>query len=291
MRIAALSDLHAGTDHRGGLFGRSEAWLLEVLDLIAAEHDLIVFVGDLFETDAHPFWGLQRAQVRRLRRRYPTLFEHIRAGRYKMVFGNHDRVLGRMYAIPESFVIEASELRLLFVHGHQVDPAYKHLPFIEYTGHWSGAWLRRLHVKPAVWALCRIEKLANHVLAPANEPYCQRWARVLLESGEADVVVMGHSHREVLLETPHGIYANGGGCVEPKFGVVSIDTEQRTVKLLRQVDRMRLVVEARVAIVSNRHRTSLPVAHGSYSLERELTPTRCTPRTPRSSFPSGTPHS
>ena len=51
MRIAVLSDFHVGATDATDSFYHAESAFLPYLDELEGEHDLIVFLGDIFQTE------------------------------------------------------------------------------------------------------------------------------------------------------------------------------------------------------------------------------------------------
>lgn len=258
MRLAVLSDLHIGVQPSPGGFIRSEKWLLQRLEQLESTHDAILFVGDLFETHGHPIWGLRKAQVRRLDRHFPRFMRAIKSGRYTVLFGNHDRVLAHTHNIREASCIESDGLRILFVHGHQVDPAYKRFPGLEYTAHWFGIWLGRVRLTPLLRGLHSLEKHLNRFLFPPGESVYRRWPRVLLRGGAADLVITGHRHRWDITSTEYGTFANSGSCVDEKFEALSIDTKLRNIKHITYCSALNHFIEGPPSSMKNNPQRYIP---------------------------------
>ncbi|MBC8067779.1 MAG: metallophosphoesterase family protein, partial [Deltaproteobacteria bacterium] len=144
MRIAAISDLHigvrAGLDGFGHAIDAFDAWLAR----LEQEHDRIVLLGDVFQTD-HVLVPGRRARARELhaaRRRAEVLVRRFSGPRYHYVHGNHDEVARTELDVVSSLRIAADGVELLFTHGHQFDPVARTAPWLAGLGGWGTGALR-----------------------------------------------------------------------------------------------------------------------------------------------------
>ncbi len=235
VRVAAISDLHigvpAGTDGFGHDLVAFEAWCAR----LERDHDRIVLLGDVFQTD-HVLVPGARARAQQLadaRRRAGALLQRFGGAGYHYVHGNHDEIAGRELDVPESLRLAADGVELLFTHGHQFDPVAKGAQWLADLGTWATGRLRRTRmVALARWLEARDVAIKHGRFGGRDGPYA-RGAAELATRERADVVIMGHTHAAELHELGPTLYANTGTCSGGRRECVSIDTAARRVALLR----------------------------------------------------------
>jgi UDP-2,3-diacylglucosamine pyrophosphatase LpxH len=234
VRLAAISDLHigvrAGTDGFGHALADFEAWLVR----LEREHDRIVLLGDVFQTD-HVLVPIARArasQLREARRRAGALADRFAGNLYSYVHGNHDAIAGRELAAPGTLRCAADGIELLFTHGHQFDPVARGAQWLADVGTWTTGALRRARlVALARWLEARDVAIKHARFGGPDGPYA-RGAAELGVRERAAVVVMGHTHAAELHDLGDVLYANTGTCSGGRRECVSIDTAARSIVLL-----------------------------------------------------------
>lgn len=235
LRVAALSDFHIGSLERTDSFGHAAAGFLDYLDALEARHDRIVLLGDVFQAEHGPWLGSRgaRAELERARRRVPALWERLRGDRYVYIHGNHDAVAGQVLDARTSWRLDEDGFRVFFIHGHQFDPLLRSLYPLARMSTWMMGRVRRLGLRDvAQWFEHKDIVLKHERFRGPHGPYARAAAR-LFDEEEADAVVMGHTHMPDRLELEGGIFANTGSCSMGQRMHVSIDTQARTVELVR----------------------------------------------------------
>jgi UDP-2,3-diacylglucosamine pyrophosphatase LpxH len=235
MRIAALSDFHIGARAYMDEFRHAEANFLAYLDELEADHDRIVLLGDIWQTEHALLPGRRAAaaQLARARRRLPALAERLRGPRYAYVHGNHDAVAGAELSAPTQLRIAADGFVALFIHGHQFDPIFNRARAAAQAATWFTGRLRRVGLRPlAQWFEGRDVALKHRRFGHIDGPYA-RAARQLLREHAADLVVMGHTHVAHLHALPEGRVVNTGSCARGRRVHVTIDTAARSVEIHR----------------------------------------------------------
>lgn len=234
VRIAALSDFHIGANSRGDEFGHDDDSFLAHLDRLEAEHDHIVLLGDIFQTEHGVLLGRRGAarQLARARNRVPRL--SARFARYLYIHGNHDEVARDELGARESLRLESDGFAVFFIHGHQFDPLLGRLYPAARLATWFTGRLRRVGLGPLAESLVHQDITIKHArFGGPDGPYA-RAARDLLHMHDADAVIMGHTHvascREISGER---IIANTGSCSAGQLMHISIDTARRSVELIR----------------------------------------------------------
>lgn len=215
-RVVLVGDAHLG---RGS--SEAEGAFLAFLDTVPALGDGLVVTGDLFE-----FWFVYgRAVPRRgvrvvsalaaLRRKVPIL----------MVGGNHDRWAGTFWdelgiefaALEAPF--ELNGRRALVVHGDGITEAHWSARILHRLLRHQGtvALYRALHPDLGFWLVDRLsgylgDRDRTEAEIAASAARQERWARERLrEPDELSLLVMGHTHRPVAVETQPGrLYVNPG---------------------------------------------------------------------------------
>ncbi len=226
MRIAAISDLHMGDGRPWDRFGHSEAEFLEFLHFLEDRHELVVVLGDLYETLQASRIGAYEAEVERCRRAWPRIDERLRGPRYVRLRGNHDEVLGRLERLPDRFRLEVSGVRILFLHGHQFDRVLAWTRPVVLVACWAAAFLARQGSNSLVEALEWADDRLNGVSEdPAR---CRYQAEALRFAAETDthVIVLGHTHIAAVTRRLGRVYVNPGACLAGRFGYAHLDPER-----------------------------------------------------------------
>ena len=227
MKIAALSDFHIGPWDRGDVFRHTEATFLRFLDGLERTHDLIVVLGDVYQTQWAAVWSetMQALHLLQARMRFPRLAARLDGPGYVVLAGNHDEVARRELGAPLSFEVEADGHRVLFAHGHQYDEVMnRHLRAAQ-ASTWLMGWARRV-------GLVRMAEMAEHwdvqvkhkFYAKHGSPYFRAARRLAAERG-ADVVCFGHTHVPELRRGEGFLLVNPGACLGGRFSYVSLDLE------------------------------------------------------------------
>lgn len=186
----------------------------------------IIVLGDLFD-----FWFEYRHVI------FSGYFDVLRAFadlrdagvELHFVCGNHDFWAGRFLSDDLGFQVHPATLRLelagqrvLLVHGDGIDPAdhgyriYKRIaraPFVVKA-------FSLLHPDWAMWLAQKVSHGSRYLfmaedLSEGNQVKpLQAYAQAALAAGDADVVILGHSHYPVMETHPtpsgHGLYINSG---------------------------------------------------------------------------------
>ena len=242
VRIAALSDFHIGADHRADEFGHDEDSFLDHLDRLEQTHDRIVLLGDIYQTQHGILLGRRDAgrQLTRARRRMLRLSARLEQPPYIYIHGNHDEIARDRLGAGESLRLESDGFAVFFIHGHQFDPLLGRLYPAARLATWFTGRLRHLGLGPLAETLVDKDITIKHArFGGPDGPYA-RAARRLLRIHRADAVIMGHTHipgrLELADQSGNGgkIMANTGTCSARGFMYVSIDTERRSVELVRE---------------------------------------------------------
>lgn len=234
MRLAAISDLHIGAHAGRDGFGHAIRDFASWLDRIEREHDRIVLLGDVFQTDHTIVPGAQRRarELRAARRRAGALAQRFAGDRYHYVHGNHDAIARDELAAPTELRLAADGVELLFTHGHQFDPVARGAQWLADLGTWTTGALRRTPLLAlARWLEARDVAIKHARFGGRDGPYA-RGAAELGTRERAAVVVMGHTHAAELHDLGAVLYANTGTCSGGRRECVSIDTAARTIALL-----------------------------------------------------------
>lgn len=215
-RLVVVADAHLGYAPP-----EVEAALLEFLDAVPALGDSLLVNGDLFE-----FWfGYARVIPRHGFRVAAALAQLARRMPVVLVGGNHDRWglrfwddLGIRYA-PDRAEFRLGERRVLALHGDEVGSGRRRSDLLRRavsTG-LAGAVYRALHPELALPLVQRLSaRFTDHATEGPSVERCARrqreWAdRLLAQDPSLGLLVMGHSHRAVLVEAAPGRqYLNPG---------------------------------------------------------------------------------
>ncbi|MEZ4452017.1 MAG: metallophosphoesterase family protein [Nannocystaceae bacterium] len=233
MRIAAISDLHIGARRWMDEFHHAEARFLRFLDHLEAEADVIVLVGDVYQTD-HALVPGSRGAVRQLmaaRRRLPEIAARLERPCYRYVHGNHDWIARDALGAVERLTLSADGVRVHFIHGHQFDPLFRGVYALTRAATWCTGRLRFVGLRPvADWFEGNDIRIKHARFHHDEGPYV-RAGRQLLRDEAADVVVMGHTHVPVRARVPEGVLLNTGSCSRGQEMYALIDTARGTAEL------------------------------------------------------------
>jgi UDP-2,3-diacylglucosamine pyrophosphatase LpxH len=229
MRLAAFGDLHLGHHPRLDKFAGREDFLLHFCDHLEQHYDRVILLGDIYQTDYGPLPGSRPDVLSAVLERYPRISRRWSQAPYQHVFGNHDLITRSMLDAPESLHFEDDGWRVWLIHGHQFDPLIGR-GMRPYRVTWFMGGLRRLGLSILADVLegpvfVRMQRAARRLGA------LDVTARALLETGQHDVVVMGHSHLQSCAPFGDGVYANSGMGTPFELPFVSIDTAMRRVEV------------------------------------------------------------
>jgi UDP-2,3-diacylglucosamine hydrolase len=230
MKTLIFADVHLKVD------AANRDYLVEFVRFLRsidpAEIGRVVVVGDLFD-----FWFEYRHVV------FSGYFDVLRAladlreagVEFHLICGNHDFWAGRFFERDlgfqvhrEEFLCRLGDRTALFIHGDGVNPAdtgyrlYKRIarsPIV--------VWLFRL-VHPD-WAMALAQRLSSASRSRqdvagrarrAEVEASRAYARGVIASGRADLVICGHTHVVAHEEFPNdrgaGTYINTGGWLEER---------------------------------------------------------------------------
>lgn len=236
MRVAAISDLHIGSDPARDSFGHEVGAFGRWLDTLERDHDRIVLLGDIFQCD-HGGWGpsTHARELMAARRRAGPLVDRFDGGGYVYVHGNHDEIAAAELGTPSRAMLQGDGLRLCFTHGHPFDPVAARAQWAADLGTFATGGLRRLGLTGvARWFELRDVAVKHARFGGAAGPYVAG-AREIAAVQRADVVVFGHTHCAEIVDGPP-VYANTGTCSGGRRECLSIDTATRTVTWMRWPD-------------------------------------------------------
>lgn len=231
MRIAALSDFHIGTRRHNDGFRHDLARFGRFLDRLEAEHDAVVLLGDIYQTDHAlvPTRAAAQRMLARARERVAPLTERFARAPYVHVHGNHDEVMGTLGA-PEHLRL-GGRFEVSFIHGHQFDPIAVRAPWAADLGTWSTGRLRAVGLRPLAWWLeQRDVSIKDRRFRGPQGPYA-RGAQGLVHEHGTPIVVMGHTHCPGITPLSRGVMVNTGTCSGGRTMWVGIDSERGTIEV------------------------------------------------------------
>lgn len=227
MRIASYGDVHLSHSPVLDKFRGGEETLLRFDDHVSRHHDQVILMGDMFQTDYGRFPGSRADVFEAIACRFPRITARWRSGVHRALVGNHDAVTRTILGAEEEIRMTNGEIMLRFIHGHQFDPFIAGRGRMPSLVTWLVGGSRRIGLR----------RLADYVEGPLYWR-CQRTfprvdgaAMQMLIRGEADVVVMGHSHQVTCRSAGGGIYLNSGECDANWLRYLSIDTESRVAEI------------------------------------------------------------
>lgn len=267
MKLAVFSDLHLAPDATNQCTASAEelaAWC----GRIEARADRVLIGGDLFNLDRAPLPGAWRGQIARLQDAMPRVYDQLT--RYEWIYGNHDAALERQ-GVPERRRYEGDRVSILTIHGHQFDMWLKKLPGLAPAANFVAGWLERAGLTGVASAMGRVPLLLDRLRARLVSPTDNGddrgllAARSLVERGEAEVVVSGHSHLLRLVPCAGGLFVNTGSVTRGHLDWALVDTDAARVDAFRDGTRVqraekrgdRWIVEGRADDVGSYERAPL----------------------------------
>jgi predicted phosphodiesterase len=245
-RIAVFGDVHLAAPGTPLAFAGAvdvlERWWLDLLDA----HDLVVVNGDLWDLERgrRPFD--ERAALAAARAAWPGIAALEQHGRVVVLAGNHDAVLvgeGRQTSVE----ITLGDCVVRVEHGHAYDAPIKRARRFASLVTWVSGRVAASGMEARVEQMRRVEAIVTgerHADGPI-----ERGGRALLgRRPELSALVVGHTHRTVLLRERGGVLANPGGCEGAVLRWTSLDGRARQVQNLECVDgRVRCVATGDLA--------------------------------------------
>lgn len=250
-----MGDFHLGPSKRRDRFNQNEGLLNALCAHLESTHELIVLIGDVYQSDYGWRPGSDIRVRRDIDRRFPKLASRWSKPQYKLLPGNHDDFVGNPHQ-----TIESDGYTVHLVHGHEFDPI-------------SGGYGAKL----TMWLVARLRQVGLRTVSDALEDRILEPLHRLVtgdehlglvsQAGElhrtmgADIVVMGHSHRTACCRIGDGVYANSGVCQASSLAYVSVDTEAGTVELRRYEFESGSICLERIEL--SRSRRNAPSRHQS----------------------------
>lgn len=220
--IAVISDLHLGGGGWSDPFRMAEQELERFLKFLEVEFETTVLLGDIFEALKGSQPGREARNLSACFRAHPEIAARL-LGRnsYVYVAGNHDRVAGELWGVPERLLMELWGIRVLFLHGHQFDGAGGGKNRLAGLLVWLGGCLQNLGWHRLYRLFEKAErKLSGAVPDPGLCPF-QRWAQAEGARNGADWVVAGHTHQG-RVDMGAVAYANSGTCSSGQFEYLTL---------------------------------------------------------------------
>ena len=237
MQIAVLSDMHLGRKDGLDQFARNpgaESRLYNLLDYLEEHVDKIVLLGDIFDvyrTKLFGNWAFER-ELKAIMHAYPQLSVKILCHpKYEIIQGNHDYPTKKVLRAREFYEVNADNKKLLFFHGHQLDPQTEGVwtRHFEKFGCWAGGWLERMGMD-----LTAKMNMKSKIKALNNEWPMSKFENLAAKLGEdrgADIVVTGHSHHPMKVEIGNVLFMNSGARVAGRQDMLLLDTSTDTYEV------------------------------------------------------------
>lgn len=235
MKIKILSDLHIGKGDGADIFKFDENKFLERLKKWEDTFDYIVFNGDTWDCWHSNDINEQEEEFFRINAYRPTLMSYLlrnEKGKFIFLVGNHDDVVKQKELISmfENFLWEIGGKRIWIEHGHKTDNANYKFAFIGKFVAWLIGWLQRLGWRSADTDL---DKGNNSSSDP--ELY-KKYAKVLAKTYKANVVVLGHTHKEmIILLDENPVYINSGSLCNRTAFFPTVEITEVSNKIINEV--------------------------------------------------------
>ena len=231
MKIAVISDLHLGrgdvTDRRRG----HDQALLRFLDYLETDHEIIILLGDIWETLASRWPGVHKSEVALAKSAHPEVAQRFTRPQYRYIVGNHDRAVGLIEDLPHELILEIDQLKIRFTHGHHFDIWSTQLRYISELVVWISGWGARL----GTHALTRFFDWFHNLITGTSEiEKLGSLETQLIEDSErlgVDLTVIGHTHVPGIFRGENHILANSGHCLGETIHFISINTSEAHIEI------------------------------------------------------------
>lgn len=227
MQIAVLSDLHLGRHdaldrNTRGVDDHARA-IADRVARVARSVDRVVLLGDVLETLRPEIPLAYARELRLVLDAHPWFARLLDDPKYVYVHGNHDVVAARVLGVPDRFVVEQDGLRVLFFHGHQLDPLAVGPAPVSRAGVWLGGWFERVGIP-----FTQVRDRAPSTRPTAGPTLHDRLAAAVGRARGYDVVVNGHTHMAGSHEVGSVVVCNSGANVRGRGEMLLIDTKSKT---------------------------------------------------------------
>jgi len=227
MRFASYGDVHLSHSPALDKFRGCEDDLLRFDEHLFRHHDQVILMGDMFQTDYGRLPGSRTDVFAAIAERFPRIVARYGSGVHRTLAGNHDAVTRMLLGAENEIRVTNGQVRLWFIHGHQFDPFIAGKGRMPYLVTWLVGGLRRA----GLWQLADYLEGPLYLKGQNALPYVDGAAVRALERGDADVVVMGHSHQVTCRPAGSGVYLNSGECDAAWLRYLSIDTDSRVAEI------------------------------------------------------------
>jgi len=230
MKIASFGDIHLGPSAKRDRFCHQELDLLEFSAYLQQTHDCALLLGDVFQSDWGWKLGPSSGELDVILRRYERVWQAWSDPFFRLLAGNHDHVSTLHLGAQKTVQIAADGVRIFYLHGDVYDAALRG-PGPDMTM-WLVGRLRSMGLR---YAAALIE---DKILQPLGAWYSdgdpiRQAADEIGVTNDSQIVVAGHTHVHVCEPLNTVVYANSGA-FEPRCRMyVSIDTQARSVELMK----------------------------------------------------------
>ena len=237
MQIAVISDLHLGRGDQTDRGRGHDESLLRFLDYLEAHYEMIILLGDIWETLTSKWPGHYKKEADLAKGAHPEIAQRFTHEKYHYIVGNHDRVMGITEQIPKELVLEIDQIKIIFTHGHHFDIWATHLRYMSEFVVWFSGWAARL----GTHALTRFfDWFHNLITGTSENSQLGTLESKLIESSQsrgAHLTIIGHTHVPGISRSEGHLLVNSGHCLCGSFHFVSINTQDAMVAVYR-VDQM-----------------------------------------------------
>lgn len=227
-RLAVLSDIHLGRgDGRTGYRG-DIGHLCAALEMIAAQADLVVINGDLYDLDRGTLPTAQALEYKHLRPKWAAVEACMAEHGIRMTAGNHDRALCGMHVggakVEQSYVVAVGDLSVRIEHGQRFDSWIKRNRRFTSFVTWMSGWASRIKLG----VVYRLLRLAEKWTTDDKEGgLIHRASKWLQAHPEYDVLIMGHTHQQDARRCGAQWLLNPGDGMHAKIHYVLIDGHEK----------------------------------------------------------------
>ena len=231
-RVAIFSDLHLGVGRMNRCSARADD-LLRFFDELEKASDEVVVAGDLFDLSRPPKPLGWHSYLSDIRAEFPRVFARLE--NFRWIWGNHDRWMA-LNGVPERIDYTIDGFKLSILHGHQFDLGLKQIRPIETAANFVAGGGICLCLDGIADFMHNVP-MAFENAVEGDDPLQTlgaQGAKRLVDEGDWNVVVMGHSHALRLVQlSPTSVFANTGSLTEGHRDWIAVDTRERTVVAMR----------------------------------------------------------
>lgn len=217
--IKIISDLHLNTKSKENDFFLDENLFIDYINTTLQDCEHLIIVGDLFETWESIWWKDHITKFNQICLDYPLLtsllLNKIQLEKIIYVIGNHDSVVKRKRLIPNiqsKKLIQIEQVFIYIEHGHRADIFNSKISIVGKLITWMFSILERIGLTEIDNNIRRMRYMVPPNLV--DEQNYIDYGKKLHEKTNADLIILGHTHKPCIKKEDVFYIINSGKCCD-----------------------------------------------------------------------------